>query len=62
MEYLTKKQIINYARWVYNECDEPICEIEWLVQQILDTKNNKTEIIKDFTESVKDGLFMNELD
>jgi len=54
MENLTKKQIIDYARWVYTECDSPICEIEWLVQQVLDTKNNRTEIIKDFTESVKE--------
>jgi hypothetical protein len=52
MKYLTEKQIVDYAKWVYNECDDPISEIEWLVQQILDTKNNKTEIIKDFTESV----------
>ncbi len=59
MKYLTEKQIIDYAKWVYHECDDPISEIEWLVQQLLDTKNNKTEIIKDFSESVKG--FMNEL-
>lgn len=56
MENLTEEQIIKYARWVYYECDSPISEIEWLVQQILDTNNDKKEIIQDFTENVNELL------
>ena len=56
MENLTEEQIIKYARWVYHECDSPISEIEWLVQQILDTNNDKKEIIQDFTENVNELL------
>jgi hypothetical protein len=56
MENLTEEQIIKYARWVYHECDTPISEIEWLVQQILDTNNDKKVIIQDFTENIKEVL------
>ena len=51
-----EEQIIKYARWVYHECDSPISEIEWLVKQILDTNNDKKEIIQDFTENVNELL------
>jgi hypothetical protein len=52
MENLTDEQIIKYARWVYHECDSPISEIEWLVQQVVDATNDRKEIIQDFSENI----------
>tara|TARA_A100001391_G_scaffold174044_1_gene136336 strand:+ start:383 stop:562 length:180 start_codon:yes stop_codon:yes gene_type:complete len=56
MENLTDKQIIKYARWVYHECDSPISEIEWLVQQVVDATNDRKEIIQDFSENINELL------
>lgn len=35
MKELTQAQITEYAQWVYHECNDPISEIDWLVQVIL---------------------------
>ena len=56
MENLTEEQIIKYARWVYHECDSPISEIEWLVQQVVDATNDRREIIQDFSENINELL------
>jgi len=56
MENLTEEQIIKYARWVYHECDTPISEIEWLVQQVVDATNDRKEIIQDFSENINELL------
>lgn len=56
MEELTHEEVIKYANWVYGQCDCPISEIEWLVEQILDTNNDKKVIIQDFTENIKELL------
>lgn len=56
MENLTDEQIIKYARWVYHECDSPISEIEWLVQQVVDATNDRKEIIQDFSENINELL------
>ena len=56
MENLTDEQIIKYARWVYHECDSPISEIEWLVQQVVDATNDRKEIIQDFSDNINELL------
>ena len=56
MKNLTDEQIIKYARWVYHECDSPISEIEWLVQQVVDATNDRKEIIQDFSENINELL------
>ena len=53
---LNDEQIIKYARWVYHECDSPISEIEWLVQQVVDATNDRKEIIQDFSENINELL------
>ena len=40
-ENLTPEQITKYAQWVYHECDDPISEIDWLVQVILHKDDQK---------------------
>jgi len=49
---MDNKDIIKYAKWIIHECDSPIDEIEWLVQQILDTKNSREDIISDFKNNI----------
>ena len=39
-EDLTPEQITKYAQWVYHECDDPISEIDWLVQVILNMETS----------------------
>ena len=56
MENLTDEQIIKYARWVCHECDSPISEIEWLVQQVVDATNDRKEIIQDFSDNINELL------
>ena len=60
------KKIMNeelktlYAQWIYEECSDPISEIEWLVNCILNNKSKKEFIqniqwvLKQFEQKVKD--------
>ena len=55
MDKLTDREIIKYVRWVYNECDTPISEIEWLVDLCLSDQDSHitiTENIKAITKQI----------
>jgi len=39
-------KIKNYSNWLLTECDTPIDEIEYLVNSIIDNKNNKSDILE----------------
>jgi len=59
MEKLTNEEIIKYVRWVCQECDDPMSEVEWLVDIIINDNlypNKKEEL----TDNIKE-LFENYL-
>jgi len=39
-----------YATWVIRNCDAPITEVEWLVEQLLDSKHREDiiDLLKTF--------------
>ena len=49
-----------YAQWIYEECSDPISEIEWLVNWIIHNKGKKAFIqdiqwvLKNLEQKVKD--------
>ncbi len=49
-----------YAQWIYEECSDPISEIEWLVNCIIHNKGKKAFIqdiqwvLKNLEQKVKD--------
>ena len=47
-----KKRIERVARWIIEECDEPIAEVEWLLKKLyvervewVDASNEETTIL-----------------
>tara|TARA_R110002126_G_scaffold85823_2_gene207458 strand:- start:819 stop:1034 length:216 start_codon:yes stop_codon:yes gene_type:complete len=38
------KQYEKIARWILTDCDSPIDEIEWLLEQIYDPKESRVKI------------------
>ena len=51
-------QIKHYANWVMSDCCCPIDEIEWLVNEIIDSggeqKNNIIEVLKSIQDMYGD--------
>ena len=45
---MNKFEII--ARWIHSECDEPISEIEWLLQS---KYSSNSELLKDYGDVIK---------
>ena len=41
------EQYEKIARWIHAECDSPISEIEWLLEQIYDPKESRVKIDSD---------------
>ena len=52
---MTKRQIIKYSIWLYEECDSPISEIEWLSEMILSDRS-KEDIQEEFKNSIDELL------
>ena len=47
---VTEKQAQKYAKWLLNECSDPVDEITWLVSTILESDNN--HVIKEVFENM----------
>ena len=39
-------KIKNYANWLLTECDNPVNEIEYLVSNLIDSKDTKSDILE----------------
>ena len=56
---MNEEQKTLYAQWIHEECNDPISEIEWLVNCILNNKSKKEFIqniqwvLKQFEQKVK---------
>lgn len=48
---LSSKQILQYSNWIFNDCNSPISEIEFLIELIM--KSDKSE---EFYENITDLL------
>ena len=44
-----EQMVDYYATWTIRNCDAPITEVEWLVEQLLDSKHR--EVIIDLLET-----------
>ena len=55
MNEITEEMSQQYAEWILSECSSPIDEIQYLVSEILSTRNNK-EKKKHLTESINEVI------
>ena len=39
-------KINNYSNWLLTECDNPVDEIEYLVNSLIDSKDTKSDILE----------------
>lgn len=45
-----EQMVDYYSTWVVQDCDTPISEVEWLVEQLLDSKHREDiiDLLKTF--------------
>ena len=45
-----EQRVDYYSAWVVQDCDSPISEVEWLVEQLLDSKHREDiiDLLKTF--------------
>ena len=55
MNEITEEMSQQYAEWILTECSSPIDEIQYLVSEILSTRNNE-EKKKHVTESINEVI------
>ena len=55
MNEITEEMSQQYAEWVLSECSSPVEEIQYLVSEILSTRNNE-EKKKHLTESINEVI------
>lgn len=55
MKTITQTEAQKYAKWLLNECSDPIDEITWLVSTILESDNDHViqEVFEDMEKHNK---------
>ena len=49
---MTEQEIVDYAQWILSDCEEPVSEIEYLVEMILTDDRNIDDIRADLIETI----------